>query len=71
MLRNYDVIVEVDHEVYEYGVTDKEISEFMDNLIFLDLVFNEYNVMKVGDVDVRVFPYFTICNDIIISISLD
>ena len=68
MLRNYDVIVNVEYEVYDYGVTDKEISKWLDSLVFSDLVLNEYNVVKIADVDVRVFPYFNICNDFIINI---
>ena len=70
MLRSYDVIVNVEYEVYG-EVNDKQISEWLDGLVFSDLILNEYNVVKIADVDVRVFPYFNICNDFIINISLD
>lgn len=70
MLRSYDVIVNAEYEVYG-EVNDKQISEWLDGLVFSDLVLNEYNVVKIADVDVRVFPYFNICNDFIINISLD
>lgn len=64
MKKSFDVKINVDNEVYEYGITNKEIYEFIENLQFSDIIFDHFNTL------IGLFPYFDIYNNIIINVNL-
>lgn len=70
MKKSFEIKINVDMAVYEYGVTHKEIYEFIDDLPFSTIRIGEYNTLMIGDTLMDLFPYFDIHNNLIINVSL-
>ena len=70
MKKSFEVKINVDIKVYEYGITYKEIYEFIENLQFSNIKFNEYNTVMISNTLIDLFPYFDIYNNIIINVNL-
>lgn len=70
MKKSFDIKINVDNEVYEYGITNKEICEFIENLQFSDIIFDHFNTAMISDTLIGLFPYFDIYNNIIINVNL-
>ena len=62
--------INVNNEVFEHGVTYKEIYEFITGLRYSDVNFNEFNTVTIGDTLIDLFPYFDIYGNIIINVKL-
>lgn len=70
MIKSFEVKINVDIKVYEYGITYKEIYEFIEDLQFSNIKFNEYNTVMISNTLIDLFPYFDIYNNIIINVNL-
>lgn len=70
MKKSFEVKINVDIKVYEYGITYNEIYEFIDNMLISAFTFNEYNTVIISDTLIDLFIYFDIYNNIIINVSL-
>ena len=70
MKKSFDVKINVGNEVYEYGITNKEICEFIENLKYSDIIFDHFNTVIISDTLIDLFPYFDINNNIIINVNL-
>lgn len=70
MKKSFDVKINVDIKVYEEGVTYNEIYEFIEDLQFSNIFFNEYNTVMISNTLIDLFPYFDIYNNIIINVNL-
>lgn len=71
MKKYFDVKINVDIKVYEYGLTHSEIYNFIDDLPLSAMNFNEFNTAIIGGILVDLFPYFDIYNNMIINVDLD
>ena len=70
MKKSFDVKINVDIKVFEYGITYKEVYDFIEDLQFSDIFFNEYNTVMMSNTLIDLFPYFDIYNNIIINVNL-
>ncbi len=70
MKKSFGVHINVDIKVYEEGVTYNEIYEFIEDLQFSNIFFNEYNTVMISNTLIDLFPYFDIYNNIIINVNL-
>lgn len=70
MKKTFEIKINVDIKVYEYGITYNEIYEFIDNMLISAFTFNEYNTVIISDTLIDLFPYFDINNNIIINVNL-
>lgn len=70
MKKSFEVHINVDIKVYEEGVTYNEIYEFIEDLQFSNIFFNEYNTVMISNTLIDLFPYFDIYNNIIINVNL-
>lgn len=70
MKKSFEVKINVDIKVYQYGITYNEIYEFIEDLQFSSIKFNEYNTVMIGNTLIDLFPYFDIYNNIIINVNL-
>lgn len=70
MKKSFEVHINVDIKVYEEGVTYNEIYEFIEDLQFSNIFFNEYNTVMISNTLIDLFPYFDIHNNIIINVNL-
>lgn len=70
MKKSFGVHINVDIKVYEEGVTYNEIYEFIEDLQFSNILFNEYNTVMISNTLIDLFPYFDIYNNIIINVNL-
>lgn len=70
MKKFFEVKINVDIKVYEYGITYNEIHEFIDDLQFSSIKFDKYNTVMISDTLIDLFPYFDINNNIIINVNL-
>ena len=70
MKKSFEIKINVDIKVYEYGVTYNEIYEFIEDLQFSNIKFNEYNTVMISNTLIDLFPYFDIYNNIIINVNL-
>lgn len=70
MKKSFEIKINVDIKVYEYGITYKEIYEFIEDLQFSNIKFNEYNTVMISNTLIDLFPYFDIYNNIIINVNL-
>lgn len=70
MKKSFDVKINVDIKVFEYGITYKEVYDFIEDLQFSDIFFNEYNTVMISDTLIDLFLYFDIYNNIIINVNL-
>ena len=70
MKKFFEIKINVDIKVFEYGVTYNEIYEFIDGLKLSSIKFNEYNTVMISDTLIDLFPYFDIYNNIIINVNL-
>lgn len=70
MKKSFGVKINVDIKVFEEGVTYNEIYEFIEDLQFSNIKFNEYNTVMISNTLIDLFPYFDIYNNIIINVNL-
>ena len=70
MKKSFGVKINVDIKVFEDGVTYNEIYEFIEDLQFSNIKFNEYNTVMISNTLIDLFPYFDIYNNIIINVNL-
>lgn len=70
MKKTFEIKINVDIKVYEYGITYNEIYKFIDNMLISAFTFNEYNTVIISDTLIDLFIYFDIYNNIIINVSL-
>lgn len=70
MKKTFEVKINVDIKVYEEGVTYNEIHEFIEDLQFSNIIFNDYNTVMISNTLIDLFPYFDIYNNIIINVNL-
>lgn len=70
MKKSFDVKINVDIKVFEYGITYNEIHEFFEDLQFSNVKFGEYNTVMISNTLIDLFPYFDIYNNIIINVNL-
>ena len=70
MKKCFDVKINVDIEVFQYGITDNEVYEFIDELQLSSIKFNEYNTVMISNTLVDLFPFFDIHNNLIINVNL-
>lgn len=63
--------INIDSDVYDYGITHKQIWEFVNSLKLTNLIFDDYNIIDIDGTSIKLLPYFDIYNNVIISISLD
>lgn len=70
MKKSFGVHINVDIKVYEEGVIYNEIYEFIEDLQFSNIFFNEYNTVMISNTLIDLFPYFDIYNNIIINVNL-
>ena len=70
MKKSFEIKINVDIKVYEYGITYKEIYEFIEDLQFSNIKFNEYNTVMISNTLIDLFPYFDIYNNIIVNVNL-
>lgn len=70
MKKFFEVKINVDIKVYEYGVTYNEVYKFIDELQLSSIKLNEYNTVMISDTLIDLFPYFDIYNNIIINVNL-
>ena len=70
MKKSFGVHINVDIKVYEEGVTYNEIHEFIEDLQFSNIIFNDYNTVMISNTLIDLFPYFDIYNNIIINVNL-
>lgn len=70
MKKSFGVHINVDIKVYEEGVTYNEIYEFIEDLQFSDIFFNDYNTVMISNTLIDLFPYFDIYNNIKINVTL-
>lgn len=70
MKKSFEVKINVDIKVFEYGVTYNEIYKFIDELQLSSIKFNEYNTVMVSNTLIDLFPYFDIYNNIIVNVNL-
>lgn len=70
MKKSFEVKINVDIKVYEYGITYNEIYEFIEDLQFSNIEFDKYNTVMISNTLIDLFPYFDINNNIIINVNL-
>ena len=70
MKKSFEVKINVDIKVYQYGITYNEIYEFIEDLQFSNIKFNEYNTVMISNTLVDLFPFFDIYNNLIINVNL-
>ena len=70
MKKSFDVKINVDIKVFEYGITYKEIHEFFEDLQFSNVKFGKHNTVMISNTLIDLFPYFDIYNNIIINVNL-
>lgn len=70
MKKTFEVKINVDIKVYEEGVTYNEIHEFIEDLQFSNIIFNDYNTVMISNTLIDLFTYFDIYNNIIINVNL-
>lgn len=70
MKKSFEVKINVDIKVYEYGITYNEIYEFIDDMQFSNIQFDKYNTVMISNTLIDLFPYFDINNNIIINVNL-
>lgn len=70
MKKSFDVKINVDVKVYEEEVTYNEICEFIEDLQFSNIKFNEYNTVMISNTLIDLFIFFDIYNNIIINVNL-
>lgn len=70
MKKSFEIKLNVDIKVYEYGITHKEICEFIEDLQFSNIKFDKYNTVMISNTLIDLFPYFDINNNIIINVNL-
>lgn len=70
MKKSFEVKINVDIKVYEYGITYNEVYKFIDELQLSSIKFNEYNTVMISDTLIDLFPYFDIYNNIIVNVNL-
>lgn len=70
MKKSFEVKINVDINVYEYGITYNEVYKFIDELQLSSIKFNEYNTVMISDTLIDLFPYFDIYNNLIINVNL-
>ena len=70
MKKSFEVKINVDINVFAEGITYNEIHEFIEDLQFSNIKFNEYNTVMISNTLIDLFPYFDIYNNIIINVNL-
>ena len=70
-LDNNKIKINIDSDVYDYGITHKQVCEFVGRLRIDNLILDDYTTVEISGTSVRLLPYRDIYNNIIISISLD
>ena len=70
MKKSFEVKINVDINVFAEGITYNEIHEFIEDLQFSSIKFNEYNTVMISNTLIDLFPYFDIYNNIIINVNL-
>lgn len=70
MKKSFEVKINVDIKVYEYGITYNEIYEFIEDLQFSNIQFDKYNTVMISNTLIDLFPFFDINNNIIINVNL-
>lgn len=70
MKKSFEIKINVDIKVYEYGITYNEIYEFIDDMQFSNIQFDKYNTVIISNTLIDLFPYFDINNNIIINVNL-
>ena len=70
MEKSFKIKLNVDMKVYEYGITYKEVYDFIDDLPFSTINIGEYNTVMISNTLIDLFPYFDIYNNLIINVSL-
>lgn len=70
MKKSFEVKINVDIKVFEYGITYNEIYEFIDDMQFSNIQFDKYNTVMISNTLIDLFPYFDINNNIIINVNL-
>lgn len=71
MKTNMELRIYVDMDVIlETEFSEEQIVNMIKAYPFNDFAFNEMNIIKLADgLEVNVFPYFNIYNDLIITVS--
>lgn len=70
LTKSFEIKINVDIKVYEYGITYKEIYEFIEDLPLSTINIGEYNTVMISNTLMDLFPYFDIYNNLIINVSL-
>ena len=70
-LTNNKIKINIDSDIYDYGITHKQVCEFVGRLRINTLILDEYTTVEIEGTSVRLFPYVDIYNNIIINISID
>lgn len=70
MKKSFEVKINVDITVFEYGITYYEIYEFIEDLQFSNIKFDNYNTVMISNTLIDLFLYFDIYNNIIINVNL-
>ena len=70
MKKSFEIKINVDIKVYEYGINYNEVYDFIDNMQISAFKFNEYNTVMISNTLIDLFMYFDIYNNIIINVNL-
>ena len=66
-----EIKINIDSEVYDYGITHKQVCEFVGSLKIDSLRLNDYIITDIDGISIKLLPYLDIYDNIIISISID
>ena len=70
MTTKLEMRIDVDKEVIEAGFTESEINEFIMRYGLCNLRFEKFNILTLPNKEqIRVYPYWTIANKLIITVS--
>ena len=70
MKKSFEIKLNVDIKVYEYGITYNEVYEFIEDLQFSNIKFDKYNTVMISNTLIDLFPFFDIHNNLIINVNL-